>query len=308
MAVPGCACSPIISTAPRITPSTSPAATPVRRSTSCSTTTARSSERTARKTPRFGSARPNGVRTYPTRTASRRAGMPLRSSAATALPANPREAYQAVRPARRPIDRVQQDAAARGIAAADGARAAARARDGGAAHAGAPEADIADRAGVLIVARSAARNRRAHAAGAGLTRVGGAGIAVVAVARRSAARPALTAVVLRAQVGVVAPGTVGERGVHASLDRIAIARAAVAVVTGGGRAGNAHPGLAGLDAVAHVAVVAVGVRRAPAAALARLPVLDPTHVAGIARDAVTGAGDVAARCARVTLLAGAARP
>src|SRR5262249_37303774 len=158
-----------------------------------------------------------------------------------------------------------------------------RARDGGAAHARAPDTGIADRAGVLIVARSAARNRRAHAAGAGLARVGGAGVAVVAVARRSPARAPLAAVVLRTQVGVVAPGAVGERCVHASLDGIAVARAAVSVVAGEGRTRNAHPGLAGLDAVAHVAVVAVSVRRAPAAALARLPVLDPTELAGIPR-------------------------
>src|SRR5262245_18667980 len=75
MAVPGCACSPIISTAPRITPSTSSGATPLRRSTSCRTMTARSSERTARNAPRFGSAFPKGVRTYPTRTASRSSAM-----------------------------------------------------------------------------------------------------------------------------------------------------------------------------------------------------------------------------------------
>ena len=54
MAVPGCACSPIISTAPRMTPSTSAAATPVRSRTARRTDTARSSDRTCRKTPRRG--------------------------------------------------------------------------------------------------------------------------------------------------------------------------------------------------------------------------------------------------------------
>src|SRR5262249_54261899 len=120
-------------------------------------------------------------------------------------------------------------------------------------------ADFLAVAGILIGAGRAVGNRRMDAGAVGRAGVGRAGIAVVAIGTRRRNAHALPAGRGRAANRARAGGAVGNRRKDAAADRIArIGRAGIVVDAHRRRARSARTVLAGLDAVAGVAVRAGG--------------------------------------------------
>src|SRR5262249_14297393 len=125
-------------------------------------------------------------------------------------------------------------------------------------HAGTRGAHLDAVAGVAVAARDAVGDGRVLAALHGIAAVGRAAVVVVAVRRRPGrADPGLAVLPAVADRGVGARRAVRDRGVLAAEHRIAaVGGARVVVVAVGRRPGHAGPGLAGLGAVAGVAVAA----------------------------------------------------
>src|SRR5262249_29602508 len=171
------------------------------------------------------------------------------------------------------------------IAGVRGAAVVVAAVAGGAGDARAGAADVGDRAGVAVGAR--------RAVGHGSSDVAGAALAGVARGARGA---------VRARRPVI------ERGVHAADRRVAVARARVVVVAVRRDAEDARAVDARLNAVACVAVVAVGVGVTRAGTLTPRAERDPAAALRVAGDALAGTGGVAARRAGVARLAGIEQP
>src|SRR5205814_27502 len=151
-------------------------------------------------------------------------------------------------------------AAGQRITGVRGTRVVVVAVEGRAGRANAELAGLRAVAGVAVAARGAVRQRRVLTPAQHVAGVRGAGTVVVAVERRPGATGArLAGLGPVAHVPVAARRAVHDRDVPAAGGGIAaVGGAGVVVVAAEGRAARAHAGLAGLHAVADVAVPARG--------------------------------------------------
>src|SRR6185295_10514381 len=142
------------------------------------------------------------------------------------------------------------------LTAVDGARVVVVAVEWGGRHADAALARLGPVARIGVSAHTAIRQRDVPAAEDRIARIGRAGVVVVAGRRRAGrARARLTRLVAVAHGAIGAGGAVGGGGVAAAEGGIAgVGRTHAAVVAVRGRGRGAVAALAGLEAVARVAV------------------------------------------------------